>query len=307
MRLSRAIIGTVFLLASSVVWAQTAGEPVGADSAVAASSDEAKEASQPASEVKANEPEEPASPEASVEKPSSDAAADSASPAPAAEPSSGEATSGEPEPATPATLTNEDPPSTVDEPTTVESSASGEAVTSSTAVDGEPIDRSSFYFGLGLGLGGASLADDSLAGTPAAGALSFRAGVAIGSRYLIGSQITLVGQFHKWEPETVTGAMLSSFLLEVMVFPMPDLPLNVSVGAGWGSAVKLLRLVDTRKGSTNVASKTGNGGAWMGAVGWDFFPGRGTNFGLQLRYDGTQSADFGVDHMGSLNAWLNFY
>ncbi len=180
------------------------------------------------------------------------------------------------------------------------------AVTVPPSADGA-IKRGRFYFGMGLGLGASQLSDNSVGNTPAASTVNIRTGGIINDRYLVGVQAVLLGQYFAWEEKTTTGAMMSSLMVEGMYFPMADSPLNISLGAGWGSAVKLQRIANTRKGDAKVISASGNGLSWLAAVGWDFYPGVGTNLGLQLRYEGTQSENLGTDHAAFMGFWLHFY
>ncbi len=167
------------------------------------------------------------------------------------------------------------------------------------------IERGNWYIGLGLGVGGSSLADDAIGGG-LAGMTSFRAGAIIADRLLIGGQMALTGQFNKWAAMEPTGSALSSVMAEGMYFPLADLPLNVAAGFGWGSALKVGRLADNGD-SPRVVTQSGNGVAWMTGVGWDFFAGEGFNLGLQARYDGTHSGNIGASHAGTMNLWFNFY
>jgi hypothetical protein len=171
----------------------------------------------------------------------------------------------------------------------------------------EGIERSLIYFGVGLGIGASGLSDKSLGDTPLAGTLNLRAGITLFDRLLVGAHGVFLGQFYKWEAQSITGAVLSSLMAEGMYFPIADLPLNVSAGFGWGSAAKLVRVADTRDGDPKVVASSGNGVSWMAGVGWDLAPGPGANFGIQARYEGTQSSGFGVDHGAFLGLWLNFY
>ncbi len=170
---------------------------------------------------------------------------------------------------------------------------------------GPGIERGNWYLGIGLGVGGSSLADDAIGGG-LAGMTSFRAGAIIADRLLIGGQMALTGQFNKWAAMEPTGAALSSVMAEGMYFPMADLPLNVAAGFGWGSALKVSRLADNGD-SPRVVTQSGNGVAWMAGVGWDLFAGEGLNLGLQARYDGTHSGNIGTSHAGTMNLWFNFY
>jgi hypothetical protein len=96
-----------------------------------------------------------------------------------------------------------------------------------------------------------------------------------------------------------------------MWFPLAWLPLNVAGGLGWGSAMTVDRLTDKGSGDDKnpmVVTASGNGMSWMAAAGWDFFPGRGSNLGLQARYDGASLGEqLGTIHTGSLHLWFNFY
>jgi hypothetical protein len=67
------------------------------------------------------------------------------------------------------------------------------------------------------------------------------------------------------------------------------------------------RLTDNSKGNARAVAQSDNGVSWMGAVGWDFFAGRGTNVGVQARYDGAYLPNIKTVQMVGLAVWLNFY
>lgn len=172
--------------------------------------------------------------------------------------------------------------------------------------DKSPIERRPVYFSAGLGAGVSSLAGASLWGTPLAGSFNLRLGAAIQDRWLVGAQASFMAQFNRWAENEPTAALLSSVLAEFTAFPLAHLPFNVSAGVGWGSAGTLDRRADVQ-GTPIPVSRSGNGVGWMAGAGWDFFPGRGTNLGLQLRYEATQSQNLGVDHGAMLVLWTTVH
>lgn len=217
----------------------------------------------------------------------------------------------------PATATTSET-STAAQPTPAASStslqpASGSVSTTENSVSqtvtpaSEPaaIDRGFGYFGLGLGLGMSNLADDTFAGS-SAGLLSLRSGVILMDRFLVGLQVSLLGQYNKWAASAASGAALSQIMAEFTAFPLAWLPASASVGLGWGSALKLKRLADDNDGDPRVAAGSSNGLCFMGGLGYDFFAGQGLNLGLQARYDGS-TGDLGLLSTGSIHLWLNWY
>src|SRR5262249_3774227 len=86
-----------------------------------------------------------------------------------------------------------------------------------TPAAGADIVRSGGYFGLGVGVGSSSLAKQSFLGSGAA-QFSLRGGVIVARRLLLGPEVTLTGQYNGWNPNTPTGAGLSSVMAEAMVF-----------------------------------------------------------------------------------------
>ena len=178
--------------------------------------------------------------------------------------------------------------------TTTTTEASSATQTFEPEVKAEGIDRGVFYFGMGLGLGAANLADDAIMGN-ASELLMLRTGAILFDRLLVGGEVVLLNQYNTYSPKQHVGSGMSTLLGQVSYFPMADLPLNVSAGLGWSSALKIGRLADTKKGHPSITASSDNGGvAWQTAVGWDFFPGRGTNLGLQLRNDGAKFSNYGT-------------
>ena len=169
-----------------------------------------------------------------------------------------------------------------------------------------PIERRPVYFGVGLGAGISELATSSLGGTPLAGSFNLRLGGVIKDQYMLGVQGSFMAQYYGWEESKPTGSMLSGALGEFSMFPLTYLPWNLNFGVGWGSAAKVDRRADVR-GTPIPVIRSGNGVAWMAGSGWDFFTQRkkkGT-LGLQVRYEGTQSANLGVSHGAMFVLWAN--
>ena len=175
----------------------------------------------------------------------------------------------------------------------------------SSGVGGVAPERRGLYFGLGVGAGAANLTESGLG--PKAGTVATRLGLALWSQLLVGVQVAGLLQYNDWAAGQMAGATVSSVLTEVTYFPLARLPLSVGAGAGWGSALRVRRMADNNKGDTRAMAQSDNGVSWMGAVGWDFFPGEGANLGLQDRYDGVYLPDIKTAQVIGLGLWLNFY
>ena len=126
-------------------------------------------------------------------------------------------------------------------------------------------------------------------------------------QYAMGISATLLGQYNTWAENETTGGAVSSVLGEFTVFPVAHLPLNVAAGVGWASAATLARRGDIDADTPLPVARWGDGVGWLAAAGWDFFPGRGANLGVQLRYEGQDAGNLGVSHSGMLAIWANFY
>src|SRR5262249_53721081 len=129
-------------------------------------------------------------------------------------------------------------------PTAVPSAA---PATGPVMVPGEPlrltprIHRGSGYLGFGTGFGFSDYAQKSFAGSGAA-LFGIRAGAIVGDQLLVGPEVLLAGQFNQWAQSVQVGTALSSVMMEAMVFPWANLPLDFSGGLGWGSGLRVDRL-----------------------------------------------------------------
>jgi hypothetical protein len=137
--------------------------------------------------------------------------------------------------------------------------------------------------------------------------LSLRGGVIVNDIFLAGVGLSSLNQYNGSHELEYVGATMSSVTAEVMVFPVPYLPMSCTAGVGWGSALAIGRLEDDSQGRPRYGANGTNGVSWMGAVGWDLSTSPGATFGLQARYDGAALGELGVAHGASLQLWANFY
>jgi hypothetical protein len=109
------------------------------------------------------------------------------------------------------------------------------------------IERGDWYIGVGLGVGAAALSP-RMGATAVAGLLSLRGGVIVNDIFLAGVGLSSLNQYNGSHELEYVGATMSSVTAEVMVFPVPYLPMSCTAGVGWGSALAIGRLEDDSQG-----------------------------------------------------------
>jgi hypothetical protein len=189
--------------------------------------------------------------------------------------------------------------------TTVEGDMGVSADAGATLTPGA-IKRGTWYLGFGFGVGSSNVSRKAIGGSLGA-TFNLRSGAIINDIYMVGLNVMLLGQYNKWEESRPAGAALSSVMGEFMYFPMAHKPFNVAAGLGWGSAVRVERLSDSRSNNPNLTAISANGVSWMLGAGWDLFAGEGFNLGFQGRYDGVNTSELGTNGTYTANLWMNWY